>query len=315
MRDAGWSDVMGAYQVFGRDLGGLGPGLLSPERIVVSALDESFRKAIAAMSAFRAANAAAGLIAKAWTRCAGSGFWTIRMPPMAAHLSFLREVCGLELPGRRGWQCQVFEGVVKSAWAWYPHRDFVIACEWPSVVHRESVRGRGRTRRTAQRLHCDDGPALAWPDGWSVHAIHGIRIPFNKRYIVECPQDITIKAIHAETNAEIRRVMIERHGYARYLNKAGLRLVDSCPANHPLKGLRTARLFRDDSNDITLLDVRNSTPEPDGSFKRYVLSIDPDAYNGRAGKRCLAAMASTWRRSDYSLYFAQPEDYRPVAES
>ena len=64
------------------------------------------------------------------------------------------------------------------------------------------------------------------------------------------------------------------------------------------------------------LDMRNSTPEPDGSVRRYVLSVDGDAYNGRAGRECLAAMASTWRTpSDYSLYFETPEHYRPFAES
>ena len=80
--------------------------------------------------------------------------------------------------------------------------------------------------------------------------------------------------------------------------------------------MRTARLWRDDANDIVLLDVLNSTPEPDGSVKRYVIPVEPEAYGGRASREVLAAAASTWRRpSDMSLYFAKPEDYRPIAES
>lgn len=133
--------------------------------------------------------------------------------------------------------------------------------------------------------------------------------------VIENPAGITVERIKGENNAEVRRVLIERYGYERYIADARLQLVDQCGADHKLVGLRTARLFRD--GDLVLLDVLNSTPEPDGSVRRYVLPIDPDAYGGRAAKDCLAAVASTWRkRSDPTqLYFARPEDYQPMLES
>jgi hypothetical protein len=72
-----------------------------------------------------------------------------------------------------------------------------------------------------------------------------------------------------------------------------------------------------DDEDIVYIDLLNSTAEPDGSVKRYMLRVDPNAYGGRAGRECLAAAASTWRRKgDLSqLIFQRPEDYAPVAES
>ena len=112
----------------------------------------------------------------------------------------------------------------------------------------------------------------------------------------------------------MRRVLIERYGYGRYLQDGRLTLIDHCGPDHKIAGLRTAKLWF--NSGITLLDVLNSTPEPDGSTKRYTLAIDAKAYRGRAGRECLAALASTWRRgSDYALVFKKPEDYQPTAES
>lgn len=160
--------------------------------------------------------------------------------------------------------------------------------------------------------HCATGPALE-SDVEDLCAWHGIVVA---PHVVTHPERITLGEIAATPNAEVRRVLIERYGYGRYLHDAGLSLVDACAANHSLTGLRSARLYHDAQNDLFLLDMRNSTPEPDGSVRRYVLSVDGDAYSGRAGRECLAAMASTWRTpSDYALYFETPEHYRPIAES
>jgi hypothetical protein len=65
---------------------------------------------------------------------AGGG-WTGR----PAYFSFLRQVCGLELPGE-------------------------LHLEWA---------GPGGV----PRLHHPDGPAIRWRDGWAVHALHGTRVP------------------------------------------------------------------------------------------------------------------------------------------
>ena len=43
--------------------------------------------------------------------------------------------------------------------------------------------------------------------------------------------------------------------------------------------------------------------------------VDPKAYNGKAGKSVVSALASTWRNQDGSLYFKKPEQYAPAFES
>jgi len=204
---------------------------------------------------------------------------------------------------------------MEAACWWYPHRDFIMVCERPSVIHRELTRPRGWG---SHRLHCADGPAVAWPDGWGVYAIHGVRVPFHQRHVVERPDTITVAEIETERNAELRRVMIDRYGPARYVTDSGAVVVHELPPEHQMVGLRTARLLRKevpDDEPIIYVDLLNSTPEPDGSIKRYMLRVDPNAYDGDAARNAHAAAASTWRRADGSLAYKRWADYAPAAES
>ena len=112
--------------------------------------------------------------------------------------------------------------------------------------------------------------------------------------------------------------MIGRYGPKKYLEDSGATVIQECASDHYLIGLRSARLLRKevpDDEPIVMVDLLNSTPEPDGSTKRYLLRVDPNAYNGEASKDCLAAVASTWRNQDGSLAFKRPQDYAPVFES
>jgi hypothetical protein len=203
------------------------------------------------------------------------------------------------------WSKPLFDAFLSGAWLLHWTDDTLYWVAKPTV-HTEALPRGGR------QLHNATGPAQE-SDVVSRYFWHGVLVP---AHVVVNPAQITQEEIRAASNMEVRRVLIERYGYEQYLRDASLTLVDACPDDHLLPGLRTARLFRDDHNQIVLLDMLNSTPESDGSFKRYVISVDGNAYEGRAGKECLAAMASTWRRqSDYSLYFQTPEAYRPMAES
>jgi hypothetical protein len=120
------------------------------------------------------------------------------------------------------------------------------------------------------------------------------------------------------TPAELRRVMIERYGAERYVVDSGATVVHELPIDHPLQGLRSARLLRKDVPDdepIIYVDLLNSTPEPDGTTRRYMLRIDPNAYDGEASRNVHAAAASTWRNADGSVTYRNWRDYAPAAES
>lgn len=137
----------------------------------------------------------------------------------------------------------------------FPFADFVMCCENPLVLKRDE----------RNRLHSSEGPALVYRDGWGVWAWHGMRVP---KRVIEFPNEIKIPEVEGEENAEIRRVMIERMGWERFIREARLK---------PLHSDDWGTLYRKDlANDpepLVLVKVTNSTPEPDGSYKDYVLRV------------------------------------------
>ncbi len=217
-----------------------------------------------------------------------------------AFYEFFGEVCGLEICGKLAGLNLLSE----CGW-WWPFENAVILTERPISLLRDE----------RFRLHNPSGPAIAYPDGFEVHVWHGTRIP---AFIVEHPEQITVAVIEDEKNAEVRRAMMEKYGYERYMSDCGANVVEEFPVDYPAVGLRTARLLfkpiRDDE-PICYVDMLNSTPELDGSTKRYMIRVDPNAYDGKASKSLLAGMASTWRSHDGSLLFKRPQDYQPHLET
>jgi hypothetical protein len=140
---------------------------------------------------------------------------------------------------------------------WWRFDDTCIITQRPTALHRDE----------AGRLHCDSGPAMAYPDGWAIHAWHGIRIP---AWFVEDKQRITPDAIEAEENAEFRRVMLEIFGFDRYIEARGAKLI----AEDECLGL-PRQLFEIDlaGERIRVLRVVNGTVEADGRRRQFHLGV------------------------------------------
>jgi hypothetical protein len=93
--------------------------------------------------------------------------------------------------------------------------------------------------------------------------------------VIEEPGAITLASISDEENLEVRRVMVERYGHARFLSDLGAK---------PLASDDFGTLYRvefADDEPLTLVKVVNSTPEPDGSRKEYFLRVPPDMRSAR----------------------------------
>ena len=179
-----------------------------------------------------------------------------------------------------------------SLW-WYPFESICFVCDRPSVYHLD----------TQGRLHSEAEMSMRFTDGFGFYAIHGIRVP---EKVILAPDTLTAADITDEPNTEIRRVMIDRMGREKFLRESAAQPVDVDD--------RFGTLYRTGRFE-TWLEVVNSTPEPDGSFKRYILSIDASIYRGAAGEKAQAAVASTWRYEDKTLVFKDWRDYRPTNES
>lgn len=151
---------------------------------------------------------------------------------------------------------QRFDNLVKlSANAgWYlPHRKVCWIAERHTEYHFND----------RERPHNESGPAIAYPDGWSIYAWHGARVP---KDIIMQPEKITIERIDSESNAELKSVMIQRFGEERYFNAGDLEQIDHDPRFGTL-------LKRKGSLQMTMVRVINSTAEPDGSKKTYLLRV------------------------------------------
>lgn len=167
---------------------------------------------------------------------------------------FFKDECKIEA-------CEKLSGLMQvaksSGWFW-PFTNLCIMTERPNVLHRDAER----------RLHCETGPAIAYPDNWGLYVWHGVRVP---KHVVEAPETITAQEIEEETNAEVRRIMLERFGLERYLTTTG----DIEKIHSDDFGTLYRKEFEDDEPLVMVLVV-NSTKEPDGSYKNYVLRVPPE---------------------------------------
>ena len=156
-----------------------------------------------------------------------------------------------------------------------PTFDMAKACGWsvlfwdwafisakPEYIHRDEQ----------GRLHCETGAAVRYPDGFSVFAIHGVRVP---EKVVASPETITVQEIESKKNTEVRRVMIGRYGLERYLMDSGAEEI-----HRDDFGILYRKALPEDES-LVMVKVVNSTPEPDGSFKDYFLRVPPTMERAR----------------------------------
>ena len=111
-----------------------------------------------------------------------------------AFYQYFSETCGL---AKKTAPLVGLTAVAQSAGWFWPHEEMCWLTERPNRLLRDEQ----------GRLVCEEGPSLTYPDCWSLYHWHGLVIP---GWIVEKPKDITPEKITAESNAEIRRVMIEK---------------------------------------------------------------------------------------------------------
>ena len=168
-----------------------------------------------------------------------------------------------------------------SGW-WWPFENAVILTERPIRI----------TRDHAGRLHNESLKAVEYPDGWGVYALHGVFVP---GYVIENPERITLRSINGMQNLEVRRVMIERYGMDRYLTDSGAELLQ----RDEFGELFEKKEERDE--DVKMVKVQNSTPEPDGSIKDYFIRVPPWIKTARE--------AVAWTFDMYS------EEYQPKTET
>ena len=126
--------------------------------------------------------------------------------------AYMDEVLGLRA------QCAPLDGlrqVCEHAGWWMPFADACFLSERHTTLRRDA---RGR-------LHCEDGLACGYPDGWGIYAWHGVRVP---EAVILLPAEAVTKAhILQEQNAEVRRVLVDKVGIERVCQLCEAQTVDT----------------------------------------------------------------------------------------
>ncbi|MFD8062718.1 DUF6745 domain-containing protein [Streptomyces cyaneofuscatus] len=154
--------------------------------------------------------------------------------------------------------------VARNAGWWWPYERAVVISERPEVLHRDE----------AGRLDHGAGPALAYRDGFALYAWRGMPVPAD--FLAELAT-LTPQRIREEENAELRRVMLEFYGYDRYLTESGAE-----PVHRDETGILW-RIALDGDEDVVMVEVVNSTPEPDGTHRTYWLRVPPATRTAKDG--------------------------------
>ncbi|MEU0132870.1 DUF6745 domain-containing protein [Streptomyces sp. NPDC006296] len=154
--------------------------------------------------------------------------------------------------------------VARNAGWWWPYEHAVVITERPEALHRDE----------AGRLDRGDGPALAYPDGFALYAWRGMPVPAE---FLDGLSSLDPARIRAEENAELRRVMLEHYGYDRYLAES-----DAKPVHRDETGILW-RIAMEGDEDVVMVEVVNSTPEPDGTHRTYWLRVPPRTRTAREG--------------------------------
>jgi hypothetical protein len=144
--------------------------------------------------------------------------------------------------------------MAKNAGWLQPYRATCWLAERPSLLRSDA----------RDRLHDARGPALRYPDGWSVWAWKGVEVP---RWIIEQPDAISLEAIDAEANVQVRRCMIEILTPARYVALGGAARI----AEDETGVLWRKIWFATDA--WAAVEVVNATPESDGTRRHFFLQV------------------------------------------
>lgn len=93
-----------------------------------------------------------------------------------------------------------WDKLVRSTGPCWPYTNYCLMSERPCVANYND----------SEVLHCDDGPALEYRDGFKIFAIEGVAVP---EVVVMRPWDMTLDFIEGINSADVQAVAIRRWCY------------------------------------------------------------------------------------------------------
>ncbi len=99
-------------------------------------------------------------------------------------------------------------------------------------------------------LHCEDGKAVEYLDGWGIYCLNGVTVT---KEIVETPADkLSCQLVVTETNAQVRAEIVKKIGMERILKHFKAKVID-----------------KKDEYELLMLEIKDHNPRP------YLKMINP----------------------------------------
>jgi hypothetical protein len=118
------------------------------------------------------------------------------------------------------------------------------------------------------RLHCVDGPALRYPDGWSAYCWKGVQVHPSH---LEDPEQISLSTIDAIIDPAERNCMIDIMTPERFIKSGGATRI--CEDETGILWRRNWSYLGSTVGSWAAVEVTNATAEPDGSRRHYFLRV------------------------------------------
>jgi hypothetical protein len=192
---------------------------------------------------------------------------------------FAKERLGLNVNVEMSTKIEAAVEIARSCCLWWNHQDVVVMSERPTVIALDD----------SDNLHSVSGPAFCYGDKLRKYMIHGIEV---EPQIVKDPDNyLTPARIEQEHNAEVRRTLLDLYGSERYLRQTGAQVIHEGRHGRRLwwrmpnenrrvaRGMEADSIFTNSNEPLVMVEVKNSTPEPDGSIKIYFLRVAPHIRN------------------------------------
>ncbi|MDE2101908.1 MAG: hypothetical protein KGL39_31975 [Patescibacteria group bacterium] len=187
-------------------------------------------------------------------------------------LSFFRHVVKLDIDYSK---YKYWERLAEISGPRIMHSEFCMVSDRPKVLKIDS-----------QNLpHCEDGPFCEWRDGSKIWAYHGVFVP---GWIIERPEQITPEKIQNESNAEIRRVMMEKMGLRRYILESKAVVLDR--DDHEINWKRALLKVKE---DVILFVADPSTG------RNYPIQVDPSIKTCEQADHWMYRRRKTWDGKPY----------------
>ena len=148
--------------------------------------------------------------------------------------------------------------VAQSASWIVPYADVCWAADRPDTLKTDA----------GGRLHCVDGPALRYRDGWSCFVWKGVEVP---AWMIEHPERITAVAIDDEIDPVLRNTMIDIMTPERFIVSG-----DPVCVSRDETGALWRRRWTHRGVSLgswAAVEITSGTQEPGGSVRRFVLRV------------------------------------------